>query len=93
MTTAPAAPSTVERARETYAWWRDLARYHRWVSDYSGDAPCRICVLLCLVTDAASISADLATAEAHPAPDWREYQELLWGDPWKGGRRATAAYA
>jgi hypothetical protein len=31
-----------------------------------------------LDVDAASIVYDAAVAEAHPAPCWRAYQELIW---------------
>jgi hypothetical protein len=38
-----------------------------------------------LDVDAASIAYDLAVSEAHPAPDWRAYQEFVWSNPWIGG--------
>ena len=61
--TPPRAGHSVEEARERYAWWRDLARFHADRSD-CGAGDCHVCHSISLETDAASIVSDLVNAEA-----------------------------
>jgi hypothetical protein len=66
----------VEDASAMYlSLWRAAAHQDCWCHDLD-TTPCGS--WLWLDVDTASIVYDLAVAEEHPAPDWRQFQELVW---------------
>jgi hypothetical protein len=75
-----------KEARAEYRFWakaavcRDVGR-------------CPQCAYSYRRIDAASIAYDLAVAESHPAPDWREFQETVWIGRLDDTIRASVAFA
>lgn len=91
MSPAPLAPAVaahrgpLERARADYLYIADWLLGGAWHHlDAWADgldhrhADCAACAKWSRYADAASIALDMAVAEAHPAPDWRAFQETVW---------------
>jgi hypothetical protein len=82
--------SAVEMTRESYQFWAVGGVRHIADCPFFGH-PFHFHIWR--RQDAASIASDLAVAAAHPAPDWRQFQELIWSGRLDDTLRASVAYA
>lgn len=79
----------LEMARDSYQFWAKGGTRH--VADCPFfDHPFHFHIWR--RQDAASIVSDLAVAAEHPAPDWREFQELVWTGRLDDTLRAEVAW-
>lgn len=88
----PALDRAVEWARREYQYAAIADRQHpTWAREPA--ATCPVCAFASLRAEAAGLVSDLAVASAHPAPDWRAFQDLIWEGRLEATLRREVAWA
>jgi hypothetical protein len=80
-------------ACDEYAYLSEVAEFWPGHAHAPCNGLCSSCRRFYGDLEAASIALDLAVAEEHPAPDWRQFQEDIWAGRLDDTIRASVAFA